>query len=109
MFYFHEHDSGLETVALPDSVNSDFSSASLALARFMESAVVSIHLLRCLPTCSDVFPAPMSWPCPDLSLLHQLELLLALFFLALRRLHSINGTERVSRPLQTPCLCGRLG
>ena len=43
VFYFHERDSGLETVALPDSVNSDLSSASLALARCIESAVVSIH------------------------------------------------------------------
>jgi hypothetical protein len=42
--------SGLTTVAFPASVNRSFSSASRALARSIDSAVVSIH------------PAPMSSP-----------------------------------------------
>lgn len=47
---FHEVCSGLETAAAPDSVNSAFRSASLALARCIEIAVVSIQ------------PAPVSSP-----------------------------------------------
>jgi hypothetical protein len=66
VFDLHAPGLGLETVAVPDSVSSDFNSASLALARCIEMAVVSIQPVLA---------------CPDLALLHQLELLLDAGFL----------------------------